>query len=260
MNYLIISLFILIFGFFNAFNPLKNLFQGFTNPIQLGLNSIAISIKDQYSFYLNLQSVYNENLNLLQQIEFLNSELASLKYIEQENQILKQQINSLESTEVLNNVNLVQVQILGNPVDVTDETVVINGGVSLGIKSGNPVVIENSLIGVVEEVLQNSSIVRLVTSSQFSATAVDIDVEPNIEGVANGQFGTSIVLDRILPNEQVKVGDTIVTSGKDGLFIPGLVIGQISEVSGDAASSTKQVFVESFINLDLVQQAFVIVE
>lgn len=258
MKYILSALLILFFGYFHVFDPLRNVYQWVFSPIELGLEEGAAGIKDYLSFYSNMNDVRRENLELKQKVLDLESDLLELEKLKQENIALESQLMNKEELGL--DRLLLPANVMGNSKDLSGSTVYLDKGKIHGVKEGNNVILDNFLVGVVKEVSSGRSLVELITSSNSSATVYDINSVQKTEGLAIGQLGTSIVVERILPNEEVSVGDIIVTSGKDGTFIPDLYVGKIQEVVDDPSQPLKRAYLNTFTDLSKIRKVFVILD
>jgi rod shape-determining protein MreC len=257
VKYILISLLILFFGYFGVLNPVRDAYQWLFSPVQFGMNKGAKSIKDTFEFYSNVKKVRSQNLHLETKILKLESQLVDLEKLQQENQALRSQIQNLEELGIEEKVLLAYT--MGNNQDTTGSSVYINKGYLHKVKSGDVVIIDNIVIGLVKDVSANKSLVELITSSEISATVYDLSSPQKTEGLAMGRFGTSIVIERILPGEDIEPGDIIVTSGKDGIFLPGLYVGKVEEVVDDPSQPLKKAFVSTMVDYSKLDKVFVVI-
>lgn len=225
-------------------------------PLQFGLRNIALDLSSATSFYKNLKQIRDENLILLDKVETLENRLLDTQKAESENTLLKEQLK-LKNT-LVNEKELLMVGVLGNPSDKTGSSIVIDQGSRNGIKKGNNVILGDKLIGVVSNVSPGRSVVDLIVSSKVLITAYDIDSVDKTEGLVTGEFGTSVVMSKILPDEHVNVGDKILSSGRDGTFEPGLLIGTISLVEGQTSEPLRRVFLQPAADFSKLEKVFVI--
>ena len=93
--------------------------------------------------------------------------------------------------------------------------------------------------------------------NRFSAAALDQDSPERTRGLVTGQYGTTLTLQKVLPTERLVVGDTIVTSGEDGKFDKGLVLGTVRKVLGQEAGVFKAAELDLMVNLDSLEEVFV---
>ena len=254
MRWLLASLVIFILGIFNFFAPIRGVLQYSFNPLQFGLQQIAVSIKDGGNFYVNLRSIRSENLSLLEEVEVLQSEVLRLKELEEENMLLQKQLGVM-GTEDLSK-GLVLARTLGNLDDHTGTSIVLDRGSLHGITLGDVVVKGRHLVGVVADLTRQRSVVELITSPTLTISVVDFDTKT--EGLAKGEFGTSVIMERILPGELVNVGDTVVTSGRDGKVFPGYLVGRVTYVSEESAEVLKHVSLEVLLNIKNLGKVFVV--
>ncbi|NMB70082.1 rod shape-determining protein MreC [candidate division WWE3 bacterium] len=258
MKYILASLFLLFLSLFGIHKPVYKFAGYFFSPLQYGLTNTALGIKDFSLFYSNLRSVRRENIKLLEDNLILESRVVELKRLEEENQLLRNQLGlSLDS---LKDRPLLLANVRGNPTDLTTATVIIDKGSRQGVQTGDNVILGNYLIGKVTNVYPIESEVELITSPYTSITAYNIDSERKTEGIVLGKHGSSVVLEKILPSERLKTGDMIITSGKDGIYIPGLYIGKVSEVFEDATQPLKSATLQTALDVKRIDRVFVLIK
>ena len=254
MRYILISLFILILGFFELTNPVKSAVAWVFTPFQFGLKQIADSSIETMKFFGSLNKVRQNNLFLLERTAELESKIVELKNTEEENRALREQLEIENTFER----NLLLANIMGNAQDLTGSTFVLDRGSSHGVKAGDNVIRRNYLVGIVREVSAQRSLADYVTSPSSSIAVVDLDEPSRTEGLAEGQYGSSIVMKRVLPNENIGVGDMIVTSGKDGVYLPGLIIGKVTRIVEVPTEPLKSAYLETIIDLTKLSKVFIL--
>jgi rod shape-determining protein MreC len=254
MKYIAISAAILLIGITGFFSPLRDLVVGIVSPIQFGLTRLATSAKDTVGFFSDSNMVRQSNLDLLAKVNFLESSLAELKTIRNENELLKKQLGIDKDTEQ----KLLLAQVMGNPADLSESTIIINKGTKDGVRINDQVVIEKHLIGIVRSVDYSRSTVELITSSNISLTAYDIDSTDKAAGLLKGEHGSILSLQRILLSEKVSVDDVIVTSGRDGVFFPNLIVGKVIDVQIDPSQPLKKAAVQTIVDINKLIEVFVI--
>lgn len=147
----------------------------------------------------------------------------------------------------LDQLDRVSVEIIGrNPDDAND--IEIDKGSDDGIKVGMPVIDEAGLVGRITTVSTDTSIVMLVTSTEFSQATRIIDTRPNptqiIEGVVTGQgAGQALTWSTPRPRSgvllDIQLRDAAVTSGGQNSVAPanipiGTVTNIIQATAGDS--------------------------
>ncbi len=181
---------------------LRELYQSISSPLQM----LHPGTPDQ-----NLQDAKILELETrIAELESQNEKLKSLVgYVEKEVQSQKP----------------ITARVIGRSADHWWQQVILNRGSASGIKAGSIVKADGGLVGLVENVTANTSIVILVSDlkSQIGVTVSRTSAKGILQGDASGE-GILEFYEKI-PN--VKVGDLVSTSTYSQKFPPGLAIGRI---------------------------------
>lgn len=217
--------------------PLRYTFYKLTYPFEKMFYVSGRTLRSTFDFFGSIYDLKNENARLLKENNLLISEITGLKELEQENKILREQLNLLP----LNKFSLENCFVIGeNPQG--GGWILIDKGNSKGIKAGMPVIVSNGmLVGKIEEVYADSSKVKLITDSTSAINAVD--TETQAKGIVKGEYGLGIVMDMISQSDSINAGDAIITSGLGGDIPKGLFIGNVQEVK----NSSDKLFQEALI-------------
>lgn len=256
MRIFITAILILILGLLDLLNTPRSIFQNFTTPVQYGLRKSAINFKDTYKLFGNINDIRKENLELLREKQELQGEIINLKTAEEENKLLRNQLE-LKNQDFFDK-DLLLALVMGNPNDATGTSMVLDKGKRQGVQVGDNVVVGNFLVGIVTQVTEERSVVSLIVSPEISMTVVNVETYSKAEGIAKGNLGTSVEVTRLLPGERVEKGDTFVTSGKDGKFLPELVVGQVSDVAFESAQPLKSADLMPMVDFSKLDKVFVI--
>ncbi len=251
------SVVIFVLGLTGVFNPIRNLTHLISNPIQFGLVDLSNSLKDSYSFFINIKGLRVEYLKLLEENEDLVSKLAKLKEVENENRALKEQLGvSKESFKG----RLVMAKVIGIPSERDKSEVMVDRGSLDGVTLGSQVIYKNFLVGSVVDVFASRAVVMLLTSPKLSVAVVDQTQGGRTKGLVSGNYGTTLIMDRILPEEEINIGDTIVTSGLDGVFDSGFVVGLVTEVMPIQSEPLKKATINTEIDLGKLERLFILIK
>lgn len=255
MKLLILSIIIFLFGLLNIFNPIRNILQRSMAPFQYGTLTLARGIKDGFGYFVNLENIYNENVFLMKEVNELKSQLVELEDLKAENEVLREQLELTEGVNVVGNVVLASV--LGNPLDSSGTSLILDRGSKNGIEEEDMVVKGRIFVGRIISVTDRRSVVELTTSPNLTATVVDINTKT--EAIVIGQYGTSIKMHRILPQESITNGDIVVTSGRDGKYLPGFIVGEVDSIVEESASSLKSATLKTMFDFSSIDRVFVII-
>lgn len=197
-------------------------------------------------------SVYRDNVRLKEQVASLMTERQQYGSIIEENKRLRELLDfKPQGFKVI-----AYSRIIGRGYDRVLEIVVIDKGESTGIKKGMAVITTRGLLGKIYRVYDSYSEVLLLRDPNFSV-AVRIQ-ESRVEGVLSGTGYGYASLNYIPPEEQVEKGDTIVSSGLDGIFPTGIPIGVVSAVNKDNVEFFQQIKVTPFQQDTKAEEAMVL--
>ena len=98
----------------------------------------------------------------------------------------------------------------------------------------------------------------LITDQQsFVDAMVTGDATGNAQGIVGGSVTGDVTLEYVDKNEKVKVGQDVVTSGRNGsIFMRGIPIGEVESVGTQEVELYQTIAVKPFVDfrkLDLVQ-------
>ncbi|MDZ7798383.1 MAG: rod shape-determining protein MreC [Patescibacteria group bacterium] len=244
----VVILLVLLHGV-GVLKPVENATIWLLNPVQKAGISFTTSIKNFFNNFVSIEKLQKENKDLKKEINKLTIENNYLKTLFEENKIISSQVEELQKK----NYSYVFSRVISRGVDPTFKTMVINRGTNSGIKKNMPVVTEKAiLIGKIAQVEKNSAQVMLLNDVR-SKTAAQIQNEELSEGLITGEFGLTLKMDLIPKQDQINVGQSVVTSGLENSIPKGLLIGEIKSIKKQSGDFFQLAFIESPINYDHVQ-------
>lgn len=183
------------------------------------------------NFTLNVTMTFRDLWGAFDENKILRKELAAAviekqRYAEmvQENKRLKE---LLSLKDHLPNY-IATARVIARGYDRLLHTMILDKGKNSGLKKDMPVITPKGLVGKIYSVKDNFSEVLLLTDPNFSA-AVRLQNSRH-EGVISGTGRRYCILKYIPPEESVEKGEVVVTSGIDGIFPPGLLVGIVDSV------------------------------
>jgi rod shape-determining protein MreC len=112
------------------------------------------------------------------------------------------------------------------------------------------------IVGQVIEVSKHYSKVMLIIDRN---SAVDALVQrTRARGVIKGESTDLCRLDYVLRKNDVRIGDTVLSSGLDGVYPKGLLVGQVSEVIQHDADIFHDVIVTPFVDFEKLEEVLVV--
>ncbi|MCF8149436.1 MAG: rod shape-determining protein MreC [Sulfuritalea sp.] len=126
-------------------------------------------------------------------------------------------------------------EILYATRDPFSRRVIIDKGSQHGISAGQAVVDDVGVIGQVVRVFPLTSEVLLLTDKD---QAIPVEVQRNgLRAILAGAGAGTMELRFQAANTEVQVGDILVTSGLDGVYLPGLPVAKVVKVDRDSTHS-----------------------
>lgn len=221
-------------------------------PVMKPAARVSGFFEDTWGNYLNLVGVRQENLRLRDDIKELNTRIIAAAETALENQRLEKLLgvrNSIREPSLT-------VSIVGEDLSSWFKTVVIDQGSSSGIAEGMPVVAADGVVGQVVKVTSGTSRVLLLTdhSSGIAATIQ----RSRARGVVKGKGDGLCSLEFTTREEDVKVGDMVVTSGIGGVFLKGTPIGEVTMVKRGEYGIFQTVTIRPLVNISHLEEALVV--
>lgn len=248
---LLFSFLIFVFDSFKFLSPIK-VFAGFiTNPVSFSLYSSKQNFTRQFSFVWEARTAAQQNRALNEQIGKLLSENAQLKSELAKSQALVLQNQHLDP----NTYNTISARPIG-----LDRFLKMDKGELDGVKVGQAVIINNNLIGQVIQTGGKNSLVKRLVDPDSKASSFSFGKEGKAKGVLVGQFGTDMLMDKILHEEPIEKDDLVYSEGSEGLWPRGLILGKVVEVLQTPNEIFKQAKVVPVFDIRDLDLVFIITE
>jgi rod shape-determining protein MreC len=107
-------------------------------------------------------------------------------------------------------------------------TIYINKGSGMGISRFQPVINEDGLVGFISMTTPFTSQVQLLTDSNSAAAVVT--EKTRVRGIVRGKSSRSLELHYISRLEEINIGEKVYTSGLDGIYPYGIIVGTIDAI------------------------------
>lgn len=227
---------------------LQNILGTIISPFQIGFQKTVDFVSNQLKHYVFLKNSFIKYRDL-------KEKYTQLKY---ENYLLKQEIidqNFLEQIKSKSS-NFLKVEVISIDKNFPLTSFLINKGSSDGIVK-NMIVLnpQMELVGkIVEPISLFSSKVQLITSSIGGIGAYIRSRE--LEGLLTGNNTTICSFKYLIEKAPVQEGETVVTSGTDKIFPPGIPIGKVAAVEKEYL--TQKIDVEPFFIKSPIKRLIII--
>lgn len=225
-------------------------FGAFAEVQRIASSAIG-GMRTSWGDYVALQEVRGEN-------DRLREEVGRLEVRLQQERALAQRARSLEEIlELRQNVELstVAATVIAGGASPDFRTITIDKGTAEGLRPDMAVIAPGGVVGRIVTPSGRASKVQLLIDRNAAAGAL---VERSrAHGVVEGTGG-GLRMNYVSGTADVKVGDAVVTSGIDGIYPKGLVIGQIESLergSGDFGA----IVVRPVVDFSSVEAVLVVV-
>jgi rod shape-determining protein MreC len=131
----------------------------------------------------------------------------------------------------------------------------LNRGSSDGVRAGCPVITGDGLIGVVQTVSSNYSIVRTLKNSDLKL--IVRDERSRIDGILKYN-GSDVMISNLPKTADIKIGDRVVTSNYSSLVNFPILIGKVKKIVNPEQGSMNNVIITPSVNFDKAENVFVI--
>lgn len=246
-----LSILVLSLDLLGVLKPFKQAGFYITNPITFNFYKAKQVTSKQLHFIFAARSAAQENKALQEQLGQLILENASIRRKLAENESLLAQTQSLDPQTY----NLVSSRPIG-----LSRYLKIDKGEKDGLKAGQAVIFKENFIGQIFELDQKGASVRLPTDPDSKIAAFSIGKEGRAKGILIGQFGLEMLLDKILHDEKIEIGDLVYSEGTEGYLPRGLVLGRVNEVLENKNEIFKQAKIEPIFDIRDLELVFVILE
>ena len=203
--------------------------------------------------YFYLRGVRAENRQLKEQIEQMRIEQVRLS----EDAAQARRLQTLLAFKEQFISKTVAAQVIGSSGSDLSRVIYIDKGENFGIKRDMAVMTSDGIVGKVLVVDPSVSQVLLI-SDQSSGVGAILE-KSRLQGVLRGTANGEVVVERVMSDEQVPVGETVLTSGGDQVFPKGLPVGTVTAV-GNGKDLFLNIKIKPAANLSKLEEVLVLVE
>jgi rod shape-determining protein MreC len=227
------------------------------SPLESAISTVTGPFKDSYNWVSDLFSARSENESLRLEVEQLRNNLVSLQEAQSENQRLREMLDFTSQPSYPSDYSQVPARVISRSASPWDATITINCGSDDGVERGQTVVNGQGLVGQVSAVATNSAQVLLIidNTSHVEAKVQSSQAEGTVIGGVNGLLEMDFV-DKAAKAEKK---DVVVTSGTGRLFVKGVPIGLVDEVSDQQIEYFKRISITPFVEFNKLEEVMVLI-
>jgi rod shape-determining protein MreC len=233
-------------------NVLERSVLSVLSPFLQPVSRVSGFVEDIWDGYIQLVDTHRENLLLREDIRTLNQ-----RVLEGNEAILSiQRLERLLDMKTSVKAPTIAATVIGEDATSWFRTLVINRGSSSGIREGMAVVAADGVVGQTVKVTATTARVLLLTDHASGIAATIL--RSRARGVVKGKGEMLCTLEFTTREEDVKVGDTVITSGIGGVFLKGLPIGEVTMVKRGEYGIFQTVSIRPAVNLAHLEEVLVV--
>ena len=219
--------------------------------VQRATTSALTSAQDGWQNYFALQEIRGENAVLKQKNDQLQIRLQQERALAQQSRTL-QELLDLRTTTLLETTGA---SVIAGPPVAEFRTMTIDKGTGEGLTRDMAVLAPAGVVGRVILPSARASKVQLLIDRDAAAGAL---VERSrAQGVVVGTGTDQLRMDFVPSSADIKAGDRVVTSGIEGIYPKGFVIGQIESVQR-GAGEYRSVVVKPAVDFSSLEAVLVV--
>ena len=230
----------------------------FITPMQKGINTFGSWLGSIRGNLADASALREENEELKAQVDTLTAENSKLVLDKEELARLRELV---DLSETYSEYDTVGARVISKDAGNWFSTFTIDRGRADGIKVDCNVLGGSGLVGIVTDVGENWARVRSIidddsnVSAMISTTSDTCVVAGNLQLIDTGSLSLVKLTDR---DNKVHVGDKVVTSNISEKYLPGILIGYISELGNDSNNLTKSGEITPVADFRHIQEVLVI--
>jgi rod shape-determining protein MreC len=208
-------------------------------------------IRDTWRHYFALSDTARENEDLRRENGQLKLEVMQLQSKSAEADRLAALLSFKQKQT---KVPMIVARVIGSSADANSAVIYLDQGQREGIRKNMGVITPEGVVGKVIESFRDTSQVLLLTDRDSGVGAMIAD--SRIHGPVGGMGEPLLDMKYVGADDDVKIGDRVVTSGMDRIFPKDLPIGTISQVK--AGTTFKQLRVRPSASLEKLEEVIIL--
>ena len=224
---------------------------GLFSEVQRGAWAVVSGARGVWGGYVGLRSVREEN-------DALRQKLADVEVQLQEQRALADRSRGFERLLDLRgrtDLQTVAAEVIASSVAPEFRTLTIDKGSHQGLSTDMAVIAPAGVVGRVVSPTARASKVQLLIDR--NAAAGSLVARSRAQGVVTGRGDGLLRMEYVAEIAELAVGDAVVTSGIDGIFPKGFVIGRIEHIDR-SGGGYKEILVKPAVDFTSLEEVLVV--
>ncbi len=242
-----------------ALLPVQNAVSTVLTPVQKGLNQVGMWFSDKAEALKEISKLQEEN-------EKLREEIDSLKNSSTLTSQMKNELDRLRELYELDNIYDDYPKVAARVISANSgnwfSEFIIDKGKDDGIEVDMNVIAGSGLVGRITYVGDNYSKVTTIINDDHNVSAKFAETSDNciVSGDLTLMEQNLIRVSNINIDAQVAEGDKLVTSYISDKYVPGILIGYVSDITDDSNNLTKSGYVTPVVDFTSIEEVLVITQ
>lgn len=219
--------------------------------VQLGTEAVVGRARGAWERYVALRGVRDDNQALRQQVRDLEVSVQRERALAAEAAQLRQILDLRNRSRMPTRA----AEVVGTSATADFRTLTIDRGTNDGVRTDMAVVSSAGAVGRVVMPTRSAAKVQLLVDRN-AAAAVMVE-RSRAHGIAMGTGESVLRLDYVSTTAEVARGDLVVTSGLDGIYPPGFLVGRVEDVER-AGGTYRSIRIRPAVDFSALEQVLVV--
>ena len=224
---------------------------GAFSEVQRGASALVNGVRTMWTGYVALRRVRSENDVLRRELADAQVQVQSQRALADRSRGFARLLELRDRTDLAT----AAAEIIGSGATADFRTVTIDKGVLEGLKADMAVIAPAGVVGRVVVTSPRASKVQLIVDRNAAAGA--LIERSRAQGLVLGVGDDTLRMDYVSEVSDVVVGDTVVTSGIDGIFPKGFVIGRVNAIE-KSAGAYRRIAVQPAVDFSSLEEVLVV--
>lgn len=259
----VICIMLLFAGYATGYagEPIRTICNYVFVPMQKGLDYVGESISINSDDTKTKEQLIAENAQLQEQIDELSTQLTNTRLQQSELDTLRE-LYDLDQTYA--DYKTTGAHVIGKGTSNWFNTFTIDKGSKDGIRVDMNVIAGSGLVGIVTDVGKNYAVVRAIIDDTSNVSGMILSNNDNciVSGNLKSMTESNMITFSNLEDSEDKVstGDSVVTSNISDKYLPGLLIGYVTDITEDNNNLTKSGEITPVVDFKHLQDVLVIMQ
>jgi rod shape-determining protein MreC len=200
--------------------------------VQRAATTVIGGVRQSWDDYFALQHVRSENDRLREQVDKLQVALQQERAVAEQSRTLQSLLDLRRAVPF----TTAAAGVIAGGASPEFRTITVDKGSSDGLRPDMAVIAPQGVVGRV--IMPSARAAKVQLLIDRNAAAAGLVERSRAQGIVEGTGGERLNMSYVSGTADLKVGDRVVTSGIEGIYPKGFVIGQIESIQRGAGEYT----------------------